>query len=120
MFDIGEALQGALYDALDVVLGHRLADLPVNEGSAVAVEDSAEVVEGAANIAVGHVDVPVFMRLQRLNEAGAFERFRLWPAGDAVGFLEEAVDSRRCDRHHIGIEHHEGQSVVSFEWELAV
>src|ERR1700682_3684028 len=68
------SFSSALQDALDIGLGHRLTDLPVNDGSAGAVENRAEVVERAGDVEVGHVNMPVFMRSERLNEAGALLR----------------------------------------------
>ena len=64
-----EAFPGTLHDLLDVCLGHRRTDLPVNDGAATAVEDAAQVVERASDVEVSDVHVPVFMRLPRLNEA---------------------------------------------------
>ena len=49
---VGKCLARALDDNLDVGLGHRLADFPVNDVSAVAVDQSTEVVECAANVEV--------------------------------------------------------------------
>ena len=43
--------------------GHGLADLPMHDGAAEAVQDAAQVVNGAANVHVRHVDMPMFMRL---------------------------------------------------------
>ena len=48
------------------------ADLPVDDGAAVAVEEAAEVVERAGDVDVRDVDVPVLVRPQRLHEARAF------------------------------------------------
>ena len=40
--DARELLEGALSDALDIALGHRLADLPVHDGPAEAIEQRAQ------------------------------------------------------------------------------
>ena len=34
--------------------------------------------------------------------------------------LQHAIDARRADRHHVGVEHHEGQSPIAFQWMLVV
>lgn len=60
---VGVFLVGPLEDDLDVVLGHAFADLPVDDGSAVSVEDAAEVVESASDVEVGDVGMPVVVRL---------------------------------------------------------
>jgi hypothetical protein len=52
-----------LQDALDISLGHRLADLPVDDGAAGAIEDRAQVVERSREVDIGHVDVPVLVRV---------------------------------------------------------
>ena len=64
----------SLQDDFDVRFGHRLPQIPVDDGTAVAVQNAAQVVERPADVDVGNVDVPVLMRLQRLLEAGAFLR----------------------------------------------
>ena len=56
-----------LDDELDVGLGHRLAQLPVD--AAVAVEHGAQVVERPADVDVGDVDVPVVVRAEGLDES---------------------------------------------------
>lgn len=69
----GEAFAGPLEDRLDLGFGHALAELPVDDEPAAAVEQAAEVEEGAGDVDVGDVDVPVLVRLQRLHEALSFE-----------------------------------------------
>ena len=61
--DAGVELSGTLDEALHVGLLHRLADLPVDDVAAASIEDGAEVVEGARDIEVGDVDMPVVMGL---------------------------------------------------------
>ena len=46
-----------------------LADLPVDDEPAVAVEHAAEEEEGPADVEVGDIDVPVLMGPQGLLEA---------------------------------------------------
>jgi hypothetical protein len=69
---LGEAFPGALHDRLDVPLGHALADLPVDEEPAAAVEQTAEVEERPADVDVRNIDVPVLVRPQGLLEALPF------------------------------------------------
>src|SRR5215813_7167791 len=70
----GEALASPLDDRLHFGLGHALADLPVDDEPAAAVEEAAEVEEGPGDVDVGDVDVPVLMGPQWLMEAFPFER----------------------------------------------
>src|SRR5579864_2426940 len=68
-------LLGSLQNDLDLCLCHGLAQIPMHDGSAKAVQYAAQVVERARNIDVAHVDMPVLMRLRRLLEAGPFLRW---------------------------------------------
>src|SRR3990172_10358457 len=64
---LGEPLLGPLQDQLDVGFGHGSSDVPVNDGAAEAVQDAREVIEGAAQIQVGNIDVPIDRKSTRLN-----------------------------------------------------
>ena len=67
-----EPLLGTLDHDLDILLQHPLADVPMNDEAAVAVEDADQEVERAGDVQVADVDVPVLVRPQRLDEARAF------------------------------------------------
>ena len=90
----GEALAGPLDDRLDVGLGHALADLPVDDEPAVAVEEAAEVEERAGDVDVGDVDVPVLVSAQGLLEALPLERGLVVARLDRPGLAQDAVDAR--------------------------
>src|SRR3954466_13144437 len=68
-----EVLAPPLDDRLDLGLGHALADLPVDDIPAAAIEQAAEVEERAGDVDVGDVDVPVLMHPERLLEAFPLE-----------------------------------------------
>src|SRR5271168_2307022 len=55
-----------------VSLGHPLAKIPMNQETAVAIQDAAQVVERRANVQVGNIDMP--MRLRRLFKTHPFLR----------------------------------------------
>jgi hypothetical protein len=59
---VGELLTCPLDDLLDVGLGHGLAQLPMDQVSATAIQEAAQVVERAGDIDVRDIDVPVFVR----------------------------------------------------------
>ena len=63
-----------LQDDLDVRLRHRLPQIPVDDVSAAAIQNAAQVIERPADVDVRHVDVPVLVRRQRLLEACALLR----------------------------------------------
>src|SRR5664279_2665490 len=57
-------LFGCLQNDLDLSLRHGLAQSPVDDRPAVAVQHTAQVVERAADVDVGNIDMPVLVRLQ--------------------------------------------------------
>src|SRR5260370_40925469 len=70
----GRASECPLQDDLDVSLGHRFPDVPVDDEPAETVQHAAQVVERRADVEVGNIDVPVLMCCQRLREARALLR----------------------------------------------
>jgi hypothetical protein len=44
----------------------------MNQETAVAVQDAAQVVERRANVQVGNIDMPMLVRLRRLFKTSAF------------------------------------------------
>ena len=69
----------------------RLADLPVDDEPAAAVEQAAEVEERPGNVDVRDVDVPVLMGPQRLLEALSLERRLAVVRLHQAGIAEHAV-----------------------------
>src|SRR3954453_19738968 len=65
----GVLLARPLDDRLHLGFGHGLADLPVDDEPAVAVEDAAQEEECPADINMRDIDMPVLMRQERLLEA---------------------------------------------------
>ena len=55
------------------------------------------------------------MRRPQLHEAGSLFRRRELPLIEPVYLLEHSIDARWADGHHVVVEHHEGQSAISFE-----
>ena len=76
---IGEFLFASLQYDFNICFGHLLPDLPVNYVTTASVQKAAQVIEGTADVYVGHIHMPMFMRFERLHEAGAFEAFLLIP-----------------------------------------
>ena len=117
---VGEPLARPLDDRRDVVLGHRLADLPVDDRTAVAVQNAAHIVERTADIQIRDVDMPVAMRgiglVKALPLAGGFRIVTLEQARP----LEDAVYAGGADRHDVRVEHHVGQPAVAFQRMLPV
>jgi len=57
--DLGELLPCPLQDDLDLGLRHRFAPFPVRQVAAVTVQHAAQIVEGAGQIEVRDIHVPV-------------------------------------------------------------
>src|SRR5437763_7401118 len=89
---VGKGFTGALNDGLHVRFLHFVADFPVDDEAAVAIEDGAEEVEGAGDVEVADIDVPVLMGFEGLDKAGAFlGDVGRWPGQESSG-LEDAID----------------------------
>ena len=65
----GKLFASPLEDRLHLGFRHGLADLPVDDEPAVAVEDAAQEEKCTANVNMRYIDMPVLMRPQRLLEA---------------------------------------------------
>ena len=95
-------LATSLQDRFDVGLAHGFTNLPVHDGAAESVEDRAQVVEGAGDVEVGDVDVPVLVRTQRLLETSALLRRLLIPTIQQPSGAQDAVDAGRgSPRRHL-------------------
>ena len=69
--DAGKAFAGSLDDDFHVGFFHLLADLPMDQVSAIPIQQGTQIIEGATDIDVGDIDVPVLMRMVRLVKAFA-------------------------------------------------
>jgi hypothetical protein len=63
-------LLGSPQDHFDIGFSHRLTQIPMHEETTESIQNAAQVIEGAAQVDVGNVDMPVLMGLQRLLETG--------------------------------------------------
>ena len=115
----GELFAGALDDGFHVAFLHFLADFPVDDEAAAAVEDGAEEVEGAGDVEVTDIDMPVLVGLEGLDKAGAFFGGLGRVPGQQPRGFEDAVDTGRAASDDVGVEHHEGQVAIAVERMLA-
>src|SRR3989339_1397063 len=102
-----------LQDQLDIHLLHRLPDLPVDHIPTESVQDPAQVVKGAADIDVTDVDVPVFVRLERLHKSGPLLRCRAGPRLQHPLLLQHPIHRARTRRCHTRVDHHERHPPIS-------
>ena len=116
---VGIGFAGFLENDFGVDLAHGGTDVPGDDHARAAVEHGAEEVEDATDVQVTEVHMPVLVRGEGLDEAGAFFGGFASAASDEVCCLEHAVGGGGCDRCHVGIEHHEGEGAITFEWVLA-
>jgi hypothetical protein len=87
---------------------------------AASVQEAAQVVEGAMDVDVGDVHMPVFMRHQRLDEPGSLERLLAIPLLEQFRLSKDAPSCGRADGDDVLVEHHEGQTAIPFEGILEV
>src|SRR6185369_11332379 len=104
-----------LQDDLDVRLGHRLPQIPVDDVSATAIENAAQVIERPADIDVRHVNVPVLMSGQRLLEARALLRRLSVPLRQQSRLPQHPPDTGRTHRHNVSVQHHKRQPPIAFQ-----
>jgi hypothetical protein len=109
------SLAGALDDGFHVRFLHFLADFPVHDEAAVAIEDRAEEVKSTGDVEVTVINMPVFVGSQGLHEAGAFLGDGGCLPGQQSGVFENAIDAGRAAGDFVGIEHHEGQPTIAFQ-----
>src|SRR5579885_3341945 len=76
---------------------------------------AAEVEEGAGDVDVRDVCVPVLVGPQGLLEAFAFEGRLAVVASHQPGAPEDPVDARGADGDDVGVEHHEGEPPVALQ-----
>src|SRR5262245_23202772 len=109
-----------LQDGFDFALLHGFADLPVNDETTGAVEDTAQEIESAGDVEVADIDMPVLVRFERLHEAAALLRRRAGARSQDAGLLENAVNAGRAASDEVTIQEHEGESAIAFERKLGM
>jgi hypothetical protein len=87
----------------------------MQDRTTVTIQHAAQVIEGPAEVEVGNIDMPMLMRLQRLLETGSFARRFAFPPRQQPGLLQHSPNTRRTDRHHPSIQHHERQPPITFQ-----
>ncbi len=116
---VGKGFAAALDDDFDVGFFHLRTDVPVYDKAAVAVEDGEEKIKGASYIYEADIDMPLLMRAERLDIAGALLGGFGGLAGEQTGGLEDAIGAGGGAGDDVGIKHHEGHAAISFERVLA-
>src|SRR6516225_6298703 len=105
---------------INVGLGHRFPQIPMNQETAVAVQDAAQVVERRANVQVGDIDMPMLVWLRRLVKTRPFLRGLSVPLPQQPRPTQHSPHAGRTHRHDVGVQHHERQPPIAFQWILQV
>src|SRR5262249_48187590 len=116
----GELLACPLDDLFDIGLGHGLTQLPMDQESATTIQEAAQIVEGAGDIDVGDIDMPVLVRSERLHKALALAGDLGRVAVKQAGLLENPVDAGRAARDDVLVDHHESQAAITLQREQSM
>ena len=111
----GVFLLGPLDNDLHILLRHLLPDLPMNDETAAAVEQAAQIIKGAADIEMRHIDMPMFMRTKRLHEAISLGAVFSVPLLEQTGLGQYPPGAARTDGNNIPVKHHERQPTIPFQ-----
>ncbi len=65
---------GSFEDYFDICVSHLFFDLPMDDEATTAVKKAAQIVEGAIDVEIRDVHIPMFMGTQRLIKFGSFQR----------------------------------------------
>src|SRR5262249_57402032 len=87
-------LPSSLQDDFDFRFGHRFPQIPMDDRTAKAIQNAAQVVEGAAHVDVGNIDMPMLVRVGWLLEAGSFARRFALPSGEQPRLLKNPPNTR--------------------------
>ena len=111
---------GAFENYFDISFPHRLAQIPMHKETAEPVQNAAQVVERAAQVDVGNVDVPVLVRLRRLLETTPLARRSPLPPRQQSSLLQHPPNARWTDGDNVSVKHHERQPPITLQRILQV
>jgi len=110
--DIRKAFPCSLDDNFNLCLGHALTDLPMNNISTAPIQDGAEVVKRPTDIDMRDVNMPVFVRLERLLESISLFAGCTVPAFEQAGSRQYPVHRTGADGNDVLVEHHKGKATI--------
>src|SRR6266478_7565084 len=108
-------LSCSLQDDFDLRFGHRFPQIPMNDRTAVAIQNAAQVIERTAHVDVGNIDVPMLVGMRWLLETSTLARRLTLPSREQPGLLEYAPNAGGADRHDVSVQHHKRQSPIAFQ-----
>ena len=83
-----------------------------------AIQDRAQIEEGAGNVQIRDIHMPVLMGPEGLLETVTLARSLGIPALQEPGGFEYPIGAGGRDGHHVTIQHHESQPAVTLQREL--
>src|SRR5437588_5050711 len=92
-----------------------IAACPMNDRTAVAIQNAAQIVEGAAHIDVRNIDVPMLVGMRGLLETSTLARRLTLPSREQPGLLQYPPNAGGADRHDVSVQHHKRQSPIAFQ-----
>ena len=75
----------------------------MDHGAAVAVQNAAQAIEGAAHVDVGNIDMLMLVRQRRLLEASPLREGLPFHRASKTGSLQYPPNTRGADRYHVSI-----------------
>src|SRR5208283_5447937 len=87
----------------------------MNDRTAEAVQNAAQIIERATHIDVGNIDVPVLVGMRPLLKTGPLARRLSLPPREQSGSLQHPPNAGGTHGHNVGIQHHERQPPISFQ-----
>ena len=87
----------------------------MHDVSTIPIQHAAQEIKSSADIHIGDVDMPITVRVPRLLEAGALQRWLAIPTREQAGAVQHAVNTGGADRHHIGVKHHISQASITLQ-----
>src|SRR5437588_8038437 len=87
----------------------------MNDRTAVAIQNAAQVIERTAHVDVGNIDVPMLVGMRGLLETSTLARRLTLPSREQPGLLQYPPNAGGADRHDVSVQHHKRQSPIAFQ-----
>src|SRR5260370_7900662 len=92
-------LSCSLQDDFDLRFGHRFPQIPMNDRTAVAIQNAAQAIERTAHVDVGNIDVPLLGGMRWLLETSTLARRLTLPPREQPPHLAYAPNPEGPHHH---------------------
>ena len=99
----------------DFGFGHRFPQIPMNDRTAEAVQNAAQIVERAAHVDVGNIDMPMLVGCGGCSKPVPFRDGFPFHRESSTRLLEHPPNAGGTDGHDVRVQHHERQPPVAFQ-----